>query len=145
MLKVARIESNLSKFSDSNCQNIDQVNLLVEFIGENDSNKNDNCSHNCRNISNQLIFDRMILSHLHMYASSYWKLSKIWVMFELKNPTLNSISVWVHHQLWHSTNWEKKSVQHFSCLTCLENWSTFSALLFRQLSSYPLKIRLCLT
>jgi hypothetical protein len=32
MLKAAKIESNLSKFPDSSCQNIDQVNLLVEFI-----------------------------------------------------------------------------------------------------------------
>jgi len=63
MLKAAKIESNLSKFPDSSCQNIDQVNLLVEFIRENNSNKNDNCSHNCQKISSQLIFERMILNH----------------------------------------------------------------------------------
>ena len=34
MLKPAKIESNLSKFPDSSCQNIDQVNLLVVFINE---------------------------------------------------------------------------------------------------------------
>ena len=34
MLKPAKIESNLSKFPDSSCQNIDQVNLLVVFIRE---------------------------------------------------------------------------------------------------------------
>ena len=34
MLKAAKIESNLSKFPDSSCQNIDQVNLLVVFINE---------------------------------------------------------------------------------------------------------------
>ena len=97
MLKAAKIESNLSKFPDSSCQNIDQVNSLVEFIRENNSNKNDNCSHNCQDISNQLIFDRMILNYFHIYASSYWKWCKIWAMIELENPTLNSISVWVHH------------------------------------------------
>lgn len=97
MLKLAKIESNLSKFPDSSCQNIDQVNLLVEFLRENNSNKNDNCSHNCQNILSQLIFERMILNHFHIYALNFWKLSKIWVMIELKNPTLNSISMWVHH------------------------------------------------
>ena len=130
MLKAAKIESNLSKFPDSSCQNIDQVNLLVEFIRENNSNKNDNCSHNCQNISSQLIFERMILNHFHIYASNYWKFSKIWVMIELKNPTLNSISVWVHHSkimtlycsdnsanalsklghVWLKWNWKTKSV-----------------------------------
>ena len=97
MLKAAKIESNRSKFSDKSTQNIDQENLLVEFIRENNSNKNDNCSHNCQNISNQLMFERMILNHFHIDASNYWKLSKIWVMSKLKNPTLNSLSVWVHH------------------------------------------------
>jgi hypothetical protein len=71
MLKAAKIESNMSKFPDSSTQNIDQENLLVEFIRENNSNKNDNCSHNCQNISNQLIFERMILHHFHIYASNY--------------------------------------------------------------------------
>ena len=51
------MESNMSKFPDSSTQNIDQVNLLVEFIGENNSNKNDNFSHACQNISNELLFD----------------------------------------------------------------------------------------
>ena len=59
MLKAAKIESNLSKFPDSSCQNIDEVNLLVEFIRENNSNKNDNCSHNCQNI-----FSHESLPHL---------------------------------------------------------------------------------
>ena len=85
MLKAAKIESNLSKFPDSSCQNIDQVNLLVEFIRENNSNKNDNCTNSCQNISNQLMFERMILNHFHINASNYWKLSKIWVMIELRN------------------------------------------------------------
>ena len=71
MLKAAKVESNLSKFPDNSCQNIDQVNLLVEFIRENNSNKNDNCSHNWQNISNQLIFERMILNHFQIYASNY--------------------------------------------------------------------------
>ena len=83
--KQPKIELNMSKFPDSCTQNIDQVNLLVEFIRENNSNKNDNCSHNCQNISNKLMFDRMILNHLHINASNFWKLSKIWVMIELKN------------------------------------------------------------
>jgi hypothetical protein len=39
MLKAAKIESNLSKFPDSSTQNIDQVNLLVEFIREKNSNQ----------------------------------------------------------------------------------------------------------
>ena len=71
MLKAAKIESNLSKFPDSSCQNIDQINLLVEFLRENNSNKNDNCSHNCQNIFYQLIFERMILNDFHIYASNY--------------------------------------------------------------------------
>ena len=71
MLKAAKIELNMSKFQDSNIQNIDQVNLLVEFIRENNSNKNDNCSHNCQNISNELMFERMILNHFHINASNY--------------------------------------------------------------------------
>ena len=33
----------------------------------------------------------------HEKHTNYWKLSKIWVMSKLKNPTLNSISVQVHH------------------------------------------------
>ena len=70
MLKADKIESNLSKFPDSSCQNIDLVNLLVEFIRENNSNKNGNCSHNWQNISNQLIFERMILNHFQIYASN---------------------------------------------------------------------------
>ena len=77
VLKAAKIESNLSKFPDNSCQNIDQVNLLVELIRENNLNKNDNCSHSCQNISNQLIFERKILNHFHIYASNYLKLSKI--------------------------------------------------------------------
>ena len=76
MLKAAKIESNLSKFPDSSCQNIDQVNLLVEFIKENNSNKNDNCSHNCQNISNQLIFERKILNHFQNYASKILKIKQ---------------------------------------------------------------------
>ena len=32
MLKAAKIELNMSKFPDSSTQNIDQVNLLVEFL-----------------------------------------------------------------------------------------------------------------
>ena len=83
MLKAAKIESNLSKFPDSSCQNIDQVNLLVEFIRENNSNKNDNCSHTCQNISNELLFDRMILKTFSINTSNYEKLSKIWVMSKL--------------------------------------------------------------
>ena len=131
MLEAAKIESDLSKFPDSSCQNIDQVNLLVEFLRENNSNKNVNCSHNSQNISSQLIFERMILNHFHIYASNYWKLGKIWVMIELKNPTLNFISVWVHHsKLWYSTNWEKNSfisafylldLPWLSQLYCLDN------------------------
>ena len=39
MLKAAKIELNISKFPDSRTQNIVQVNLLVEFIRENNSNK----------------------------------------------------------------------------------------------------------
>ena len=85
MLKAAKIESNRSKFPDRSTQNIDQENLLVEFIRENNSNKNDNCTNSCQNISNQLMFERMILNHFHINASNYWKLSKIWVMIELKN------------------------------------------------------------
>jgi hypothetical protein len=45
---TAKIESNMSKLPDSSTQNIDQENLLVEFIRENNSNKNDNCSHSCQ-------------------------------------------------------------------------------------------------
>ena len=71
MLKAAKIELNISKFRERRTQNIDQVNLLVEFIRENDSNKNDNCSHNCLNISNELMFDRMILNHFHVNASNF--------------------------------------------------------------------------
>ena len=66
MLKAAKIESiesNRSKFPDRSTQNIDQENLLVEFIRENNSNKNDNCTNSCQNISNQLMFERMILNH----------------------------------------------------------------------------------
>ena len=70
MLKAAKIESNLSKFPDSSCQNIDQVNLLVEFIRENNSNKNDNCTNSCQNISNQLMFERMILNHFNINSSN---------------------------------------------------------------------------
>ena len=91
--KQPKMESNMSKFPDSSTQNIDQVNLLVESIGENNSNKNDNFSHKCQNISNKLMFDRMIMNHFQINASNYWKLSKIWVMIELKNPTLNSVSL----------------------------------------------------
>ena len=71
MLKAAKIESNRSKFPDSSTQNIDQENLLVEFIRENNSNKNDNCTNSCQNISNQLMFERMILNHFHINASNY--------------------------------------------------------------------------
>ena len=66
MLKAAKIESNLSKFPDSRNQNIDQVNLLVEFVKEKNSNKYDNCSHNCQNIYNKLMFEKNysdLLSH----------------------------------------------------------------------------------
>ena len=97
MLKAAKIESNRSKFPDRSTQNIDQENLLIEFIRQNSSNKNDNCTNSCQNISNQLMFERMILNHFHINASNYWKLSKIWGMIELNNPTLNSISVGVSH------------------------------------------------
>ena len=68
MLKAAKIESNMSKLPDSSTQNIDQENLLVEFIRENNSNKNDNCTNSCQNISNQLMFERMILNHFHNNA-----------------------------------------------------------------------------
>ena len=70
MLKAAKIESNLSKFPDSSCQNIDQVNLLVEFIRENNLNENDNCSQSCQNIFDQLMFERMILNHFNIKASN---------------------------------------------------------------------------
>ena len=71
MLKAVKIELNMSKFPDNSFQNIDQVNLLVEFIRENSSIKNDNCSHNFQNISNELMFERMILNHFHINASNY--------------------------------------------------------------------------
>jgi hypothetical protein len=71
MLKAAKIESNMSKFPDSSTQNIDQENLLIEFIRENNSNKNDNCSHSCQNISNKLMFERIILNHFHINESNY--------------------------------------------------------------------------
>jgi hypothetical protein len=35
MLKAVKIELNMSKFPDNSFQNIDQVNLLLEFIREN--------------------------------------------------------------------------------------------------------------
>ena len=71
MMKAAKIESNMSKFPDNSTQNIDQENVLVEFLRENNSNKNDNCSHNCQNICNELLFERMILNHFHINASNY--------------------------------------------------------------------------
>ena len=39
MLKAAKIELNISKFRDRRTQNIDQVNLLVEFIRNTDFKK----------------------------------------------------------------------------------------------------------
>ena len=39
MLKAAKIELNISKFRDRRTQNIDQVNLLVEFIRNTDLKK----------------------------------------------------------------------------------------------------------
>ena len=39
MLKAAKIELNISKFRDRRSQNIDQVNLLVEFIRNTDFKK----------------------------------------------------------------------------------------------------------
>ena len=65
------MELNMSKFPDSCTQNIDQVNLFVELIRENNSNKDYNCSHNCQNIFNKLMFDTMILNHFHINASNY--------------------------------------------------------------------------
>ena len=94
MLKAAKIVLNLSKFPDSSSKNLNQVNLLAEFKRENNPIQNDNCS---QNISNELMFERMILNYFHINTSNYWKLSKISVMSKLKNPTLNSVSVWVHH------------------------------------------------
>ena len=70
MFKAAKIESDMSKFPDSSIQNIDQENLLVEFIRENNSNKTNNCSHSCQNISNQLMFETMILNHFNINASN---------------------------------------------------------------------------
>ena len=65
------MESNMSKFPDSSTQSIDQVNLLVEFVKEKNSNKNDNCSHGCQNIYNKLMFERMILNYFHINTSNY--------------------------------------------------------------------------
>jgi hypothetical protein len=65
------MELNMSKFPDSRSQNMAQVNLLIEFIRENNSNKNDNCSHSCQNISYELMFERMILNHFHIKALNY--------------------------------------------------------------------------
>ena len=76
MLKAAKIESNRSKFPDRSTQNIDQENLLVEFIRENNSNKNDNCSQSCQNIFNQLMFERMILNHFLINASKLLKIKQ---------------------------------------------------------------------
>ena len=39
MLKAAKIELNITKFRDRRTQNIDQVNLLVEFIRNTDFKK----------------------------------------------------------------------------------------------------------
>ena len=71
MIKAAKIESNMSKFQDNSTQNIDQENVLVEFLRENNSDKNDNCTNSCQNISNQLMFERMILNHFLINASNY--------------------------------------------------------------------------
>ena len=103
--------SRQNAWGESSNQNIDQENLLVEFIRENNSNKNDNCSHDCQNISSQLIFERMILNHFHIYASNYWKLGKTWVIIELKNHTLNFTQL---------TERRTQLFQHFSCLICLD-------------------------
>jgi hypothetical protein len=77
MLKAVKIELNMSKFPDNSFQNIDQVNLIVEFIRENSSIKNDNCSHNFQNISNELMFERMVMTYFNRKTSKYFKLSKI--------------------------------------------------------------------
>jgi hypothetical protein len=77
MLKAVKIELNMSKFPDNSFQNIDQVNLLVEFIRENNSTKNDNCSHDFQNISNELMFERMVMTYFNQKTSKYFKLSKI--------------------------------------------------------------------
>ena len=71
MLKAAKIELNISKFRDRRTQNIDQVNLLVEFIRNNDLKKNDNCSHNCQNVSNQSIFEGMIMNYFLINTSKH--------------------------------------------------------------------------
>ena len=70
MFKAAKIESDMSKFPDSSIQNIDQENLLLEFIRENNSNKTYNCSPSCQNISYQLMFERKILNHFNINASN---------------------------------------------------------------------------
>ena len=122
MLKAAKIESNRSKFPDRSTQNIDQENLLVEFIRENNSNKNDNCTNSCQNISNQLMFERMILNHFHIYASNYWKLSKIWVMVELKNSNFKlhkCVSSPLEEDNTQLTERRSLFSQYFSCLPCL--------------------------
>ena len=70
-MKAAKIESNMSKFPDNSTQNIDQENVLVEFLRENNPNKNDNCSQSCQIIFNKLMFVRMILNHFLINASNY--------------------------------------------------------------------------
>ena len=96
-----------------------------------------NFSHTCQNISNELLFDRMILKTFNINTSNYWKLSKIWVMSKLKNPTLNSISVWVHHSRI-ITLWELR--KEVSCLSIFLAWFAWandelSQLIFWELSS----------
>ena len=106
--------------------------------------QNENFSHTCQSISNELLFDRMILKTFNINTSNYWKLSKIWVMSKLKNPTLNSISVWVHHSRIITLSWVEKRdqlPQHLSCLACLGKWWTCSVHLLRAQQ----QIRPCLT
>jgi len=110
-LKAAKIDDSCVKMSRQCFQNLNQVNLLVEFKIKIIKSEINNCGYTCQNIFDYLLFKCMNLNYFYIITSKYWKSSKIWVMSKLKNPTLNSISVWVHHfKSQHSVNWEEKSV-----------------------------------
>ena len=73
-------------------------------------------------------------SLLNQAIENYWKCSKIWDMSKLKNPTLNSISVWVHHSRIITLRKE------ISCLSIFLAWLAWandelSQLIFWELSS----------
>ena len=117
-------------------KNLNQVNLLAEFKRWNNPIQNENFNHTCQNISNELMFDRMILKTFHINTSNYWKLSKIWVMSKLKNPTLNSIIVWVHHSKIITLNLLRGEVSFLSIFLAWLAWANneFSQLICRELS-----------